>query len=280
MSQNFKQRLIVGSSTFLLILLVVYLSYHPYLGSLFVVFFTGTICGALWEFYQLCQNKGKPLTNLGIVGSFAYIMSVVLASNFAQFAHLPELIVLIFLATAFAFYFSQGQAPLTNLALTFFGFIYLVYPLTYLVSINYLFDEGRVWILYLLLTTKMTDVGAYISGKKLGQKKLAPYISPNKTWEGALGGFLTALTTSFVFYLLSHFFDKPLISLTFWQSVWVGGLIGIIAQFGDLAESLLKRDSGVKDSNKLPGLGGLLDMVDSLVFTTPLIYILLITKVL
>jgi phosphatidate cytidylyltransferase len=87
---------------------------------------------------------------------------------------------------------------------------------------------------------------------------------------------LTGIGTSIFFQWATHFFfnESPII-LTFWQSLWLGGMISLLGQFGDLAESLLKRDCGVKDSNQLPGLGGMLDVVDSLVFTSPLLYFFL-----
>ena len=104
---------------------------------------------------------------------------------------------------------------------------------------------------------------------------MAPISVLKKTWEGALGGLCFAVLTSLLTTLLLVTIDPDMFKLTLWQSIWVGGALGIIGQCGDLAESLLKRDGGIKDSNRLPGLGGILDTVDSLVFTAPFMYIFL-----
>ena len=121
----------------------------------------------------------------------------------------------------------------------------------------------------------MTDTGGFFIGKKFGKEKLAPYISPKKTWEGALGGFVAAIFSSIAVVFFASIFDPEAFGLTLWQSIWLGAGIGICAQIGDLSESLLKRDGGIKDSNQVPGLGGMLDIVDSLVFSAPLVYIFL-----
>jgi phosphatidate cytidylyltransferase len=154
----------------------------------------------------------------------------------------------------------------------------LTLPISCALRINYFFpthalEDGRLWLAYVLLVTKMTDIGAYFCGKIFGKNKLAPSISPKKTVEGALGGLGAALLTSLIFaFFASHF--APF-HMTFLQSIWIGITMSILAQLGDLSESLLKRDAGVKDSSHLPGLGGMLDIVDSLVFTLPLMYLLL-----
>src|SRR5262249_52359659 len=93
--------------------------------------------------------------------------------------------------------------------------------------------------------------------------------SPKKTWEGAISGFVAALGTSVLLRQL-----LPL-DLALWQALFLGCCISILAQFGDLAESLLKRDMNLKDSNQVPGIGGVLDILDSLVFTSPFIYLFL-----
>lgn len=124
----------------------------------------------------------------------------------------------------------------------------------------------------------MTDMGAFFVGKKLGRHQLAAQISPKKTVEGAIGGLVTAVISSALIPPLASWIDSPFaLQVTLWQTLILGCLIGILSQIGDLGESLLKRDAGIKDSNQLPGLGGVLDMIDSLVFTLPLGYFFLYT---
>jgi phosphatidate cytidylyltransferase len=136
-------------------------------------------------------------------------------------------------------------------------------------------QDGRFWIAYLLIVTKIADVGAYFAGNLWGKKKLAPTISPKKTVEGAICGLICAMLVSYGFHCLSSSIPGIYFDLTLFQSIILGLLLGLIGQFGDLSESLLKRDANKKDSNSLPGLGGALDSIDSLLFNSAIVYIYL-----
>lgn len=127
--------------------------------------------------------------------------------------------------------------------------------------------NGWAWLLLLAGTTFAADTGAFFSGHQFGKHKLFPRVSPGKTIEGLLGGLLLSIAVAFFFkYVI---FKKLSVADCF----WVGGLTGIIGPFGDLTESLIKRSVGVKDSGQLiPGHGGLLDRVDALLFTSPVVY--------
>jgi phosphatidate cytidylyltransferase len=133
--------------------------------------------------------------------------------------------------------------------------------------------DGRWWIAYLLVVTKITDVGAYFAGSLWGRRKLAPAISPKKTIEGAIFGLACAMAASLAFSLLGNYAGPFRLRTLEW--LFLGGLLGAVGQFGDLSESLLKRDANKKDSNALPGVGGVLDLVDSILFNAPIIYIYL-----
>jgi phosphatidate cytidylyltransferase len=133
--------------------------------------------------------------------------------------------------------------------------------------------DGRWWITYLLVVTKITDIGAYFGGNLWGRRKLAPNISPKKTIEGAVVGLGCAVLASFIFHLCSEY--TRYFRLGVYEWVFLGLILGAVGQFGDLSESLLKRDANKKDSNALPGLGGVLDSLDSILFTAPIIYIYL-----
>jgi len=281
---HMNQRLTTSGIGVAILLFFLYLSHTIFFDWLFVLFIATMVGLALWEYYRIAKSNGMhPLAKIGIIGSTCYIIAVFLSTQWVGMKPLPIAVLGLTLLVAFVYYFIKGKDPFVNLAVTCFALAYLTLPLSFAVDINYFFpaestQDGRWWLLYLFAVTKMTDAGAFFVGKQFGTKKLAPYISPRKTVEGALGGFLVAVLTSILFYLATNlFFHQPPILLTLWQSIWLGSLICIAAQFGDLAESLLKRDVGVKDSNtKLPGLGGMLDIVDSLVFTVPLLYIFLI----
>lgn len=278
MTSHFKQRLIVSSIGTFFVALAIYYSYHPFFRPLFVLINAGVIGMAVLEYYQLAQHKGFfPQQWLGIGCSTAYVIASYLSLTFAGYATaLPSLILLATFILFFLSYFYKSEEPLINLAVSVFGIAYLTIPLTFGVKINYfsaegLLGDGRLWLAYILIVSKITDIGAYLCGNLLGKIKLAPMISPKKTVEGAFGGLLAALLASLVF----HYFFISYHSLSLSQSIWLGLIISLLSQFGDLAESILKRDAGVKDSSRLPGLGGILDIVDSLVFTLPLMYLLL-----
>ena len=130
---------------------------------------------------------------------------------------------------------------------------------------------GRNWLLLAILVTFATDCGAFLVGKTIGHHAMAPNISPGKTWEGAFGGLLCAIASAIG---LGTLFD---LSTAPWHYLLIGISIGSVAQLGDLAESRLKRFAGLKNSGDLlPGHGGLLDRLDSLIFTIPLVYYLAI----
>lgn len=272
---HFQQRLITSLIAIVIVAIILIKSHTPLFTAVFVIASAAVICAALWEYYHITVLKGfKPLANLGIACSAIYVVSAFVGAQTDNL--LPFLILIISLLAAFLylFIFPQPQ-PITNLAITVFGFAYITLTLACFIYINYSYghhEDGRWWIFYALITTKMTDTGGYFIGKRFGRKPLAPAISPKKTREGALGGFLFAVVTSFLVWICAHTFGASF-SMTLWQSIWLGAIIGVVAQFGDLAESLLKRDAGIKDSSNLPGLGGVLDVVDSLIFTTPLVYI-------
>ncbi len=282
MSSQFKQRLLMGSLGIVGLFICIYYSYLSLFKPIFILLNAGVISLALLEYYHLAQHKGfQPLTTLGISCSIVYIASFIFSLHHATLAALPSLILLGSFLLFFLMFFNQRIPPLGNLAVTLFGIVYLTIPLSCSIRINYFFspgalEDGRLWLAYVLIISKMNDIGAYFFGKTLGKTKLAPTISPKKTLEGALGGMITALMTSILFAI---FFPTSAIpaafKITLGQSIWLSLLLSLFAQLGDLAESLLKRDAGVKDSSHLPGLGGLLDIVDSLVFTLPLMYLLL-----
>lgn len=275
-----KQRLTLSSIVTLAALLIIFLSSVPAFKPIFACAIAASIGMAMWELNNIARAKGlKPAEKLGITLGVVYALSVALSTQYLWAKLLPELMLLFSLLSIFLYYFAKGVSPFMNLSATVFSIAYLAVPLSCMILIAYFFDQtkeqdGRWWLLYLVAVTKMTDTGGFFIGKNFGKQKLAPYISPKKTWEGALGGLCCAIATSLLIKVIAFLFNASF-SLTLWQSLWLGAGIGIVAQCGDLAESLLKRDGGIKDSNQLPGLGGMLDIVDSLVFSAPLVYIFL-----
>ncbi len=134
-------------------------------------------------------------------------------------------------------------------------------------------NDGRWLLLYLIAVVKVTDIGAYSVGCTLGRNKLIPHISPKKTWEGLLGGLLAGLAASLLFVYFGQGMIGPF-SFRWLDAVVLGLLLPVAGVVGDLIESILKRAAGVKDSgNYILGMGGILDVIDSLLFTAPFLYI-------
>ena len=127
-------------------------------------------------------------------------------------------------------------------------------------------------ILYLIAVVKASDTGAYFTGRFLGRHKLIPRLSPNKTWEGLAGGFLFSLIVSLLFWWFAGG-QLGVVSLRVWDAAILGVLLAGSGVIGDLVESMIKRNADIKDSGHLiPGMGGVLDVLDSLLFGAPVLY--------
>ncbi len=163
----------------------------------------------------------------------------------------------------------EVNQAITEIGITFFGVFYVCYLMGYLILLRGE-ASGREWIFFLFLTVWAGDTGAYYLGTYLGRHKLYPKISPKKTCEGALGGVACALIAATVGWKV--LFPSASLSIL----LPLGGGLGVIGQLGDLAESLLKRCSGTKDSGSLlPGHGGVLDRFDGILFAAPILYYLI-----
>lgn len=171
---------------------------------------------------------------------------------------------------AFMWVLFRGRQPyIANVATTLLGFVYCGYfPLQLQLlrdSSSVEFHDGLGFVVMMFTAILLTDVGCYYAGTKFGKHKLAPVVSPNKTIEGSIGGMISAIIGACI---VGHVID-----VEWYMSAIAGLLCTIFAQIGDLCESLIKRDAGVKDSgNSLPGHGGFLDRCDSFIFTIPVMY--------
>jgi phosphatidate cytidylyltransferase len=136
-------------------------------------------------------------------------------------------------------------------------------------------DAGRDWVFFVLFTTFGSDTIAFFVGSALGRHKISPHISPGKTWEGAIAGVFGAIIVSLLLVII---LDLP---LSYGQAILLGLLVSVFGQLGDLTESWFKRNMGVKDSGKLlPGHGGVLDRMDSIVFAGIVVYYYVIWAIL
>lgn len=162
---------------------------------------------------------------------------------------------------------------------TLLGMVYVPWLLNYLQRCYFLGGaDGSWWLLYFILVTKASDMGAYALGSLIGRHKMIPRVSPGKTWEGFGGAILASTAVSLVF---AHFAQGHLAGMTVTHAAALGVLLGVGAVAGDLIESLFKREAGVKDSGRyFPGIGGVLDLVDSLLFNAPIMYAYLVWMIL
>jgi phosphatidate cytidylyltransferase len=239
---------------------------------------------ALLEFYRMLDHKGLP--NFKVTGMICG--AVMLVGSFYYFAKMGPArsydfevaVLLFFLLTMFArqmFARLRGDEPLQTMAYTLFGLLYVLWLYNFITKIVYVVPRsstgavtGQFYVLYLITITKFSDMGAYLTGSVIGRHQMIPHISPKKTWEGFGGALVFSLLASLALYKLM---PGHLSVLTVTHATVLGLLLGFAAVIGDLAESIIKRSTGVKNSgNILPGIGGALDLVDSLLFTAPLLF--------
>ncbi len=168
----------------------------------------------------------------------------------------------------------SNPAGITAIAVTLFGLMYVPWLLNFVQKINFFPNvEGKFFLLYFVLVTKFSDMGAYLTGSLIGRHKMVPRISPNKTWEGFAGAIVLSTAASLLFV---YFFHDRMFGMNWIHAVILGVVLSSTAVVGDLIESLFKREAGVKDSGKFfPGIGGILDLLDSLLFNAPIMYLYL-----
>ena len=275
MLNDLGRRAIVSIISIITVTILLIFAEHPVVRYVVAVAVSALSAIAAWEYAQFAKAKGgKPKSPALVALSALVTISFFVAARGSEMSLVPQTMFLLAILILFALHFREKTGAVIDLAVSSFGLLYIALPIGMILGILYLpmKEDGRMWVAYLLAVTKITDMGAYFGGSLWGRRKLAPHISPAKTIEGALFGLSAALCVSFLFHLLGeeipalHFHLAPL------EWVLLGIVLGCVGQFGDLSESLLKRDANKKDSNILPGLGGVLDAVDSLLFNTPIIY--------
>jgi phosphatidate cytidylyltransferase len=252
-----------------------------YLGSWVLAVLVGalSVVSAL-EFYRLAEQKSiQPLKALGAaISAIFVVVAAIDPSAGPDGAGFGTVMVLVTLVVGVVGIWSRGVAgqPLLAMSATLTGAVYTGAMLSFALFLRHLPGNEGVWhgtalVFAPIVLTWASDTSAYFVGRAFGKRKLIPAVSPGKTVEGASGALAGAVVVAVAYGYLLRQFDTYGISLL--QAILLGVLISVAAQLGDLAESLLKRDAGVKDSGRLlPGHGGALDRFDSLFFTLPLGY--------
>jgi phosphatidate cytidylyltransferase len=229
---------------------------------------------AVNEFYNLMMKKGFfPAYYVGnaITASFIIFAYYALKRDWEP-AHSAILTLAAAIAMISGVFLKREKDTIVDVAVTILGMVYVGWFLSYLFFIRSLTEHGG-YLFFLIFTVWAMDIAAYLAGRVFGHTPLMPSISPKKTWEGAIAGFVVCLIAAGIFLQTAQ--------LELYHALILGALIGIFGQISDLIESLIKREAGAKDSSDLlPGHGGVLDRIDSFVLTAPLMYYYLVLFVL
>jgi len=238
----------------------------------------------LIELYAAFRQGGyQPRVAVGIAGALAITVALTLQSTVSFDLILPVITFTIIGSLLAELAYDHQPGALPSWGLTLAGAFYLAWLLGHFILLRSLetplhdtifkqfgMQPGVAWIYCACAITWLQDTGAYFVGRRFGRHKLAPILSPKKTWEGAVGGMVAAILTGIGCVLLLG------LPITLLQGALLGVIGGIVGPLGDLSESLIKRQVGLKDAgNLIPGHGGLLDRVDSLLFTVPILYYLI-----
>ncbi len=251
----------IFSSTVLvaLILSTIYIDWMlGLLATAFIVF-------GLYEYFTMLEQKGILIYKYVGIGIGALIpLSIIYRFEPTKSWELLFIVLVLLSLILMQFRRRQSSGAVVGISTTIFGILYISWFFSFLIKIRMM--QNGAWLLAtVLIITKLGDVGAYFIGSRFGKVPLMPRISPKKTVEGAIGGL--------VFSVIGALLCRPFLPVGEISIIFMGIFLGILGQLGDLSESLMKRDCGVKDSgNLLPGMGGVLDLMDSMIFTAPAFY--------
>ena len=245
----------------------------------------------LVEFYGIAEKRGLASFKIsGVVGGLLLMVGTFLnltghLGTTGSPARVNDfetsfLIVFVLGLCVRQFVSKSNTAGLVAISTTLFGLMYVPWLLNFIQKINFYpfapgspADAGKYFLLYFILITKFSDMGAYAVGSLIGKHKMIPRISPGKTWEGFGGAILVSTGASVAFV---HCFGAKMVGMNYLHAIILGVVLSITAVIGDLIESLFNREAGVKDSGALfPGIGGILDLLDSLLFNAPIMYLYL-----
>lgn len=232
---------------------------------------------ALWEFYNMVILSGhQPLRYLGMfTGAILFLMGFLICSLGQSLTMILFIVPVIICVFILELYRNQSD-PMSNISFTLLGILYISLPLTLLNKLVFYYNQEYTYriIMGFFILLWINDVFAYIFGISFGKHKLFERISPKKSWEGFIGGTIMTMVAA-------YFIGIPFFLLNKIDWISIGLIISVAGVFGDMAESLFKRAANIKDSGKiLPGHGGMLDRIDSVLFSGPLVftYLMLINQ--
>ena len=234
---------------------------------------------AIFEAYRLtAEGMGRMPLALGLLAVLVLLLAAEAASGTVDYLTASGIALAVWALAAVLWFIAayQGQRPVAALLLLLAGPVYAGFLLghglviyDHGMGLDGLENAGRNWLLFTLAGTSASDTGAYAAGRLIGRHQMTPVLSPNKTWEGAAGGLIASVAAMMAAGALLELGVEP------WQYAVVAVVVAVLAQVGDLFESFLKRQAEVKDSGSImPGHGGLLDRIDSILFAFPAVYYL------
>ncbi len=287
----------LGSSVALwtFVLIALFAGNSLYADILFLLVMLTIAALGLEEFYELVQKAGLDcFRKWGLAGglvlmtsTFLYVQGGIRANVSPGKANDFETGILILFVLGIClrqFLSKRGGSGLLRMSTTLFGLMYVPWLLNFIQKLHFFPNviepsgravdvDGNFYVLYFILVTKFSDLGAYVTGSLIGKHKMIPRISPGKTWEGFGGAIVVSTLVSLAF---AHFAGERLYGMNWVHAIILGVLLSTTAVVGDLIESIFKREAGVKDSGRwFPGIGGILDLMDSLLFNAPLMYLYL-----
>jgi len=290
-AQVFLRRLLSTVVLWTVILAAMFSGNRYIADGVFVLLVAFLALSGLVEFYGIAEKRGLASFKIsGVIGGLLLMVGTFLnltghLGSTGSPARVNDfetsfLIVFVLGLCVRQFVSKANTAGLVAISTTLFGLMYVPWLLNFIQKINFFpfapgspADAGKYFLLYFILITKFSDMGAYAVGSLIGKHKMIPRISPGKTWEG-FGGAIAVSTGASVAFV--YFFGAKMVGMNYLHAVILGVILSITAVIGDLIESLFKREAGVKDSGALfPGIGGILDLLDSLLFNAPIMYLYL-----
>lgn len=258
-SPELKRRIITSA---ILISIIVATLFVNWMSGLLVSAF---ITAGLYEFFTMLEKKGLSIYKYFGIGLGTLIpLSIIINFQLTKGWEFLFLVLALLSLILMQFKRRESSGAIVGVSTTMFGILYVSWFLSFLIKIRYM-NDGLGLFSSVLIITKLGDIGAYLIGMRFGKTPLIPRISPKKSIEGSIGGL--------IFSIAGALACKPWLDLNYTHVVALGIFLGILGQLGDLSESLMKRDCQVKDSGSIfPGLGGVLDAIDSLIFTAPAFY--------
>jgi phosphatidate cytidylyltransferase len=236
--------------------------------TLLVAFFTGM---AAWEYADLFKSgKYQPNTVLIVAGSILLVFARQIAAFPGSSLVLVTFIMVLMIYHTFAY--QRGvETAAVDFAISMAGVAYLGWMMGYFVSLRGL-ENGFYWIALAFLASMFSDMGAFLIGRKIGRTKMMTRVSPNKSWEGYIGGVVVAiLLTGLIAWGVHQFIP----AVTLQAGLVIGLVVSVLAPLGDFGESMLKRPFGIKDSSdRIPGHGGFLDRIDAFLWAAVIGYYL------